>query len=132
MYSSGAALAPIPGRNIEPAFRNWTAWQAVGEGGLQGTPIAGHSETTELSMNHQLLNPHEAAEVLKMDSRTLVRWARIGYVPAHPLGEGKRKLWRFLENELLDWVEAQGKHNQKRPPASSIETAIGVHARRTA
>jgi excisionase family DNA binding protein len=83
-------------------------------------------------MSQQLLNPNEAAEVLKMDKRTLVRWARIGYVPAHPLGEGKRKLWRFLEHELLDWVEAQRIHNGKRPPASTIETANGVYARRTA
>jgi hypothetical protein len=67
-----------------------------------------------------------------MDKRTLVRWARIGYVPAHPLGEGKRKLWRFLEHELLDWVESQGKDVGKRPPTSTIETAIGVHVRRTA
>lgn len=83
-------------------------------------------------MSHLLLNPQEAADILKMDSRTLVRWARIGYVPAHPLGEGKRKLWRFLEHELLDWVEAQGKCAEKRPPASTMETAINAHARRTA
>ena len=85
-----------------------------------------------MAQTHYLLDAHEAAQILRMDKRTLVRWARLGQVPAHPMGEGKRKLWRFLENELLDWVEAQGKHNQKRPPASSIETAIGVHARRTA
>jgi len=73
------------------------------------------------NMNHQLLNPHEAAQVLKMDHRTLVRWARIGYVPAHPLGEGKRKLWRFLENELIDWAEAQGQSVGRRPAAGIIE-----------
>jgi hypothetical protein len=85
-----------------------------------------------MNMNHQLLNPHEAAQVLKMDHRTLVRWARIGYVPAHPLGEGKRKLWRFLEHELLDWAEAQGQSLGRRPRAGMIEEAIGVRARRTA
>jgi predicted site-specific integrase-resolvase len=53
----------------------------------------------------QLLDAREAAQVLRMDSRTLGRWARLGQVPAHPLGEGKRKLWRFLEHELLAWVE---------------------------
>jgi hypothetical protein len=53
------------------------------------------------------------------------------YVPAHPLGEGKRKLWRFLEQELLDWVEAQ-ECTKKRPPASTIKVAISAHARRTA
>jgi hypothetical protein len=26
----------------------------------------------------------------------------------HGLGEGKRRLWRFFEDELLQWVGAQG------------------------
>jgi predicted site-specific integrase-resolvase len=38
------------------------------------------------------LDAIEAARVVGMDSRTLVRWARRGYVPAHPLGEGKRRI----------------------------------------
>ncbi len=53
----------------------------------------------------RLLTPDEAAALLQMDVRTLVKWARDGYVPSHPLGEGKRRLWRFFENELLKWVE---------------------------
>jgi excisionase family DNA binding protein len=83
-------------------------------------------------MSNHLLDPHEAAEVLKMDSRTLVRWARTGYVPAHPLGGGKRKLWRFVEHELLDWVEAQGKAGERRPVASVPSESIDVEPRKTA
>jgi predicted site-specific integrase-resolvase len=82
-------------------------------------------------MAHHLLDADEAAQVLKMDSKTLVRWARLGYVPAHPMGEGKRKLWRFLEHELLEWLEAQ-KPDKKKPMASTIEIAISAHARRSA
>lgn len=82
-------------------------------------------------MTHQLLNAEEAAEILRMDRRTLIYWARIGYVPAHPLGEGKRKLWRFLEHELLAWVEAR-ETEKKRPSASTMNAAISAHARRTA
>ena len=82
-------------------------------------------------MAHHLLDADEAAQVLKMDSRTLVRWARLGHVPAHPMGEGKRKLWRFLEHELLEWLEAQ-KPDKKKPMASTIEIAISAHARRSA
>jgi Helix-turn-helix domain len=54
-----------------------------------------------------LLTPVEAAMLLHMDHRTLIRWARVGYVPAHPLGEGRRRLWRFFEDELLAWVGSQ-------------------------
>ncbi len=42
-------------------------------------------------MTHRLLDAQEAAQILRMDRRTLVYWARLGYVPAHPLGEGKRE-----------------------------------------
>jgi predicted site-specific integrase-resolvase len=82
-------------------------------------------------MANLLLNAEEAAQILRMDRRTLIVWARLGYVPAHPLGEGKRKSWRFLERELLDWVEAQ-ESKKKRPPTSTMEVAIGARAGRTA
>ena len=82
-------------------------------------------------MSYRLLDAQEAAQILRMDRRTLIVWARLGYVPAHPLGEGKRKLWRFLEHELVDWVEAR-ETEKRRPPTSTMEVAINAHARRTA
>lgn len=82
-------------------------------------------------MVNPLLNAEEAAQILQMDRRTLIAWARLGYVPAHPLGEGKRKLWRFLEHELLDWVKAQENAHKRRPP-STMRVAISAHARRSA
>jgi hypothetical protein len=42
------------------------------------------------------LDSNEAARIMKMDSRTLVCWARCGCVPTHPLGEDKHRIWRFL------------------------------------
>lgn len=78
----------------------------------------------------RVLDAEEAAALIKMDSRTLVRWARLGYVPAHPLGEGKRRLWRFIEGELLEWFEKLS--FQHKPPVRSIERAIGARARRSA
>jgi Helix-turn-helix domain len=55
----------------------------------------------------KLLTAVAAALVLQMDHRTLIRWARARYVPAHPLREGRRRMWRFFEHELLAWVESQ-------------------------
>jgi predicted site-specific integrase-resolvase len=54
------------------------------------------------------MTPKAAAEFLGLDVKTITRWARKSYIPAHPLGEGKRKFWRFFEFELLAWVNAQG------------------------
>jgi len=58
-------------------------------------------------MPAKLLTPDEAAALLHMEPRTLVKWARQGYVPAHPLGEGRRRLWRFFEHELVKWIAMQ-------------------------
>ena len=82
-------------------------------------------------ISKHFLNADEAAQVLRMDSRTLVRWARLGQVPAHPLGEGKRRLWRFIETELICWLEERGTP-LKKPVANTMDTAINAHARRTA
>ena len=53
------------------------------------------------------MTPRSAAAYLGIDEKTVTRWARRGYSPAHPLGEGKRKFWRFLEAELEAWLAAQ-------------------------
>lgn len=65
------------------------------DGGMQSMGIA-------TQQNAAPLDAVEAAKIVGMNSRTLVLWARRGYVPAHPLGEGKRRIWRFFESELLD------------------------------
>jgi excisionase family DNA binding protein len=49
----------------------------------------------------------EAARFLKINRRTLLHWARQGVLPAHPLGLGSRKTWRFLVSELGQWLRAQ-------------------------
>jgi len=53
----------------------------------------------------RFLTPEEAADYLGgLNSRTVTRWAREGYLPAFPVGEGKRRLWRFLESDLEYWM----------------------------
>ena len=46
------------------------------------------------------LTANEAAEHLKVKPRTLLKWAKEGRVPAHPLSGSKRVTWRFLKSEL--------------------------------
>jgi excisionase family DNA binding protein len=53
------------------------------------------------------MTPRDAAAYLGLDVKTIARWARQGYLPAHPLGEGKRKFWRFFESELSAWLAAK-------------------------
>jgi len=69
----------------------------------------------------------------------------MAYIPAHPLGQGKRKFWRFYEHELSAWLSAQFNDADKgvtlssRPahvgPPESIESNIpsrSFHAERSA
>lgn len=57
------------------------------------------------SAARKFLTPEEAAEYLGgLNSRTVTRWAREGYLPSYPIGEGKRRLWRFLQGDLERWM----------------------------
>ena len=60
------------------------------------------------------LTPAGAAQYLGLDVKTITRWARQGYLPAHPMGEGRRKFWRFLENELSAWLAAKNNERGER------------------
>lgn len=59
------------------------------------------------SIHSRLMDAKETAEYLKLDEKTVSRWARKAYIPAHPLLEGKRKFWRFYEHELSAWVSTR-------------------------
>jgi excisionase family DNA binding protein len=53
----------------------------------------------------RFLNAAEVADYLGgLNVRTVNRWARLKYIPAYPLGEGKRVLWRFLRSDLDEWM----------------------------
>ena len=68
----------------------------------------GHDTTTYgAKVSRRILTPLQAAELLKNDDKTITRWARLGYIPAHPMGQGKKKCWRFFEDELIAWLMDQ-------------------------
>jgi excisionase family DNA binding protein len=58
----------------------------------------------------------EGAKFLRIERRTLLQMARDGIIPAHPLGDGRRKQWRFLLSELDEWM--RGRINSGRRPCS--------------
>ncbi len=46
------------------------------------------------------LTGREAAAHLRVSHRTILKWAKEGRVPGHPLSGSKRVTWRFLKAEL--------------------------------
>jgi excisionase family DNA binding protein len=55
-----------------------------------------------------------AGEFLGIHARTVQQMARGGTIPAHPLGEGPRRTWRFKLSELDEWMRSQV-NSQRRP-----------------
>jgi excisionase family DNA binding protein len=46
------------------------------------------------------LTPHEAAQYLKVQQRTILAWARAGQVKGYTLSGTKRHVWRFRRIDL--------------------------------
>ena len=53
------------------------------------------------------IDPHEGARFLSISAKTLTRLARKGLIPAHSIGDGSRRRWRFLRSELDTWMHSQ-------------------------
>jgi excisionase family DNA binding protein len=71
-----------------------------------------------------------AARFLSITRRRVLQMARAGEIPAHPIGRGKRKQWRFRLSELADAfvtetpacvVRKQGIIDVGQSPASQSE-----------
>ena len=52
------------------------------------------------------VGPQDAGRFLNMHTKTVLRKARSGTLPAHPVG-GNRKRWHFYLSELDDWLRSQ-------------------------
>ena len=48
----------------------------------------------------------KAAEFLNLRPRRLLQLAREGSLPAHPIGNGERRVWRFRLSEIASALDA--------------------------
>jgi len=69
-------------------------------------------ESTELEEPSDDYEPFvdaaRAASFLSLSPRHVLTLARSGAIPAHPLGNGQRRVWRFRLSELASAVSARG------------------------
>ena len=49
----------------------------------------------------------EAADFLAITKRRILELARQGQIPAHPIGDGIRKTWRFRLSEIADRLQSK-------------------------
>ena len=102
-------VAPISG------ISSLTSHNAVSEKRLlrlvkrESHPISsrGSAPSPQGGTSNRILTSVHAAELFGCDDKTISRWARDGYLPAHPIGVGKKRYWRFFEDELIEWLRAQ-------------------------
>jgi hypothetical protein len=55
-----------------------------------------------------------AAEFMSMPRRRLLDLVRRGIIPGYPLGQGRRRTWRFRLSDLSNYVLSAGTHPQAR------------------
>jgi len=64
-----------------------------------------------------------AADFLAITRRQTLEFARAGLIPAHPLGNGKRKTWRFRLSELAAAVARNVFTSQEDPVIRNASTS---------
>jgi excisionase family DNA binding protein len=52
-----------------------------------------------------LVAPERAAAFLALSRKTVLKLARRGDLPGHPVGRGVRQMWRFRLSELSRWLD---------------------------
>jgi excisionase family DNA binding protein len=69
------------------------------------------------------VDQYVAARFLSVEPLTVLRWARAGRLPAHPIGTGPRRVWRFLLSELDAWLRSHvhSTRRPRRPQGESIQ-----------
>jgi hypothetical protein len=60
-----------------------------------------------MTESESFVDASEGAAFLGLTRRRLLELARSGEIPAHPLGLGKRRTWRFRLSELADALVAR-------------------------
>jgi excisionase family DNA binding protein len=77
---------------------------------MSGHPPMSRSTSTELdSLFEPFVDADVAAQFLSLSRKHILKLAIHGVIPAHPLGHGQRKTWRFRLSEVRDWMLTNGK-----------------------
>jgi hypothetical protein len=65
-----------------------------------------------------------AAEFLCLTRRRILELSRTGKIPAHPLGDGKRRVWRFRLSELAHAISSKVVASDSTPSYGSTDKAV--------
>jgi excisionase family DNA binding protein len=81
-------------------------------------------EVLNVPTTHEpFVDPERAAAFLALSRKTVLKLARTGDLPGHPVGRGVRQMWRFRLSELSHWLgnaevklgSDQGRNQGRKP-----------------
>jgi excisionase family DNA binding protein len=96
--------------------------RACSEDPMSTQPNRVTSPERPYSIREAPVNQQHAARFLNMHPKTVLRKAREGSLPAHPVGTD-RKRWHFYLSELDQWLRSQvtsGSHPRRQPQGDYI------------
>jgi helix-turn-helix protein len=68
------------------------------------------------------VDAEKAAAFLSLRPRRVLELARARTIPAYPLGDGQRRIWRFRLSEIASAVAASRVHSTRQSLAPTQET----------
>lgn len=80
-------------------------------------------QTSETTQSHWL-TANEAANYLRIESRTLLLWVRQGHMKGYVLSGTRRQTWRFLRVDLDDALKAN--FPLKKPCVSVVAPSVAL------
>lgn len=68
----------------------------------------------------RFVDADRAAQFLSLSRKHILKLAIRGLIPAHPIGLGQRKTWRFLLSEVREWMVSNNHHGVKACSSRTI------------
>jgi hypothetical protein len=96
--------------------------RAVVTDNVVATPSVASESARPAAAPEPFVDAEVAGRFLSIRPRRAVELARKGILPAHPLGEGLRKVWRFRLSELASAVGERRVDCVRQSPAPRQET----------
>ena len=81
------------------SLASWKFHEGVNANGRRGLKLTANPNELE-----SFVDAAEAAEFLAVTRRRILELARTGKLPAHPIGDGARRVWRFRLSELSNAI----------------------------
>jgi Helix-turn-helix domain len=82
-------------------------------------------DTTAGTAIEPFVDADRAADFLVITRRRVLEMSRDGEIPAHPIGHGRRKQWRYRLSELADALVAKSSTAKSGSTVSSTSAVPG-------